>query len=78
MSIKYIIKKGANLSRCKKVNGKLTSNNVKNPKTFILSKNNYVDCNYDDQINCTFFEFKNKKYGKFIVVSKDVKRVCYV
>ena len=34
----FRIKKGANLSRCKEVNGTLISDNIKAPKTLYLTK----------------------------------------
>ena len=69
----YVVKKGANLSRCKKVNGILTSNNIINPKNFVLDTNNLIDVDYDDQINCSFYEFNNKEFGNFMVLKSSVK-----
>ena len=73
----YVVKKGANLSRCKKVNGILTSNNIINSKNFVLDTNNLVDVDYDDHINCSFYEFNNKEFGNFMVLKSSVKKIKF-
>lgn len=68
----YKIKKGANLSRVKEVNGKLFSDNIKAPKTLTLYNKHLSEDFYDEQIDLEFWEFKHKTYGTFIVDSLDL------
>ena len=68
----YKIKKGANLSRVKEIDGKLLSDNIKAPKTLTLyNKHLSVDF-YDEQIDEEFWEFKHRTYGTFIVHALDL------
>ncbi|HCY83081.1 MAG TPA: hypothetical protein DHV22_16505 [Xanthomarina gelatinilytica] len=68
----YKIKKGANLSRVKEIDGKLFSDNIKAPKTLTLYNKHLSEDFYDEQIDEEFFEFKTKNYGKFIVHALDI------
>ena len=68
----YKIKKGANLSRVKEVNGKLFSDNIKAPKTLTLYNKHLSEDFYDEQIDEEFWEFKHRTYGTFIVHALDL------
>lgn len=68
----YKIKKGANLSRVKEVDGKLFSDNIKAPKTLTLYSKHLIDEDYDEQVDLEFFEFKHRTYGKFMVHALDL------
>ena len=68
----YKIKKGANLSRVKEIDGRLFSDNIKAPKTLTLYSKHLKEDFYDDQIYEEFFEFKTKNYGEFIVHALDL------
>ena len=68
----FKIKKGANLSRVKKIGGRLFSDNIKAPKTITLYKKHLSESFMDDQIDEEFYEFKHKTYGEFIVHALDL------
>ena len=68
----YKIKKGTHLSRCKEVNGILTSDNIKAPKDLYIF-NTIPNEEFDFQINQSFLEFNHKELGKFSVEKKLVE-----
>tara|TARA_R110000824_G_C15060666_1_gene662360 strand:- start:362 stop:592 length:231 start_codon:yes stop_codon:yes gene_type:complete len=72
MSKCFKIKKGANLSRCKTENGVLMSDNITTTRTLYLTDKNFVEKSYNQQVDCSFYEFKNKTYGEFIVEANDL------
>lgn len=68
----YKIKKGTHLSRCKEVNGILTSDNIKAPKDLYIF-NTIAKEEFDSQINESFLEFNHKELGEFSVEKKLVE-----
>ena len=69
----FRVRKNANLSRCKLVNGVLTSDNIKAPRTLYLTKKHWVDEDYVEQVDSCFYEFKHKKFGEFTVHESELK-----
>ena len=68
----YKIKKGANLSRVKEIDGRFFMDNIKAPKTLTLYSKHLKEYLDDYQEDMEFFEFKTKNYGEFIVHALDI------